>query len=155
MPPAPEIRTRVDALTKELNDAIAHYNTRARTAYWCAQILMIMTLGSSALATLCGVFLDAGGKITGGIAALPGITALIAVTMKPAGRANWHYRKKDGLNELRRRLLYELPESPTADNVAAISNSWTQLTVKMNEKWERDYTLSWVGFTKASQTEGP
>ena len=145
-----EIRKRIEGLRSELEKAIAHYNSRARAAYWCAHILMIITLGSSALATLCGVFLDVSGKTTGAIAAIPGIAALIAVTMKPAGRANWHYRKKDALNELRRRLLYELPQFPTANNVAAISKSWTELTKKMNEEWERDFTLSWASFTKPS-----
>jgi hypothetical protein len=148
VPPTPEMEARTCGLCTELDQAIRHYNSRARAAYWFAHILMILTVGTSIAATLCGVFLDVNGKVTGGIASLPAIMALVAVTFKPAGRANWHYRKKDRLYELRRRLRYELPESPSADNVAAISKAWTQLTDKMNEEWEREFTLSWAGFAK-------
>jgi hypothetical protein len=154
MAPAPEILSRIDALKSDLEKAINHYNVRARANYWMAFLLMSITLGSSAIATLCG-FLGANGKITGIFAALPGITALFAVTLKPAGRANWHYRKKDGLNALRRRLLFELPAEPTADNVAAISKSWTDLTKKMNETWEREFTLSWANFSTHHQSDTP
>ena len=43
--------------------------------------------------------------------------------MKFQSKSNWRYRKVDALNALRRQLVYELPESPTADHVAAISNA--------------------------------
>ena len=74
--------------------------------------------------------------------------ALVATTMKFQSKANWHYRKLEALNALRRRLVYEQPESLTADNIAAISNTLTTLTERMQQEWQKEFSLDWTGFPK-------
>jgi hypothetical protein len=45
---------------------------------------------------------------------------------------------------LRRRLMDELPESPSADNVASISAAWRQFEDLMEKSWEEDLAFSWT-----------
>jgi hypothetical protein len=51
-------------------------------------------------------------------------------------RANWHYRKVHQIRTLRRRLQFELPESPMADDIAAISNARSEMDLEMSKEWE-------------------
>jgi hypothetical protein len=149
MPESSEIKDRIKSLQDELKQAIEHYRRLARRNYGFALLLMTLTLAASAVAGVGGLFFGLSGQITGGLALLPGILALVATVLKPQDRANWHYRKKDDLNALRRRLTYELPESPSPDNVAAISSAWSDLDKGFNEEWEKNFALNWSPFSKA------
>jgi len=68
--------------------------------------------------------------------------------MKFQEKSNWHYRRKDGLKSLRRRWRYELPESPTVDNVAAISKGLRQFEDLMQKSWEEELAFSWATFSR-------
>jgi hypothetical protein len=149
MPNGAEIKNRITLLQGELMKAIDHYRWLAQSNYRFALLLMTITIAASAAAGLGGIFFGLNGQITGGIALLPGILALVATVLKPQDRANWHYRKKDSLNALRRRLIYELPDSPSSDNVAAISNDWATLDKQFNEEWEKNFALTWSPFSKS------
>lgn len=148
MPQGLDIGSRIESLRGELETEIKLCRRLARRNYRFALLLMTITLASSGIAGIGGIFFGLSAKTTGGIALLPGITALVATMLKPQGRANWHYRKESALNALRRRLLYQLPESPSPDNVAAIANEWSALDLKMNEDWEKDFALNWSSFAK-------
>ena len=72
-----------------------------------------------------------------------GIVAAISPALAAASRqlgfqqkANWHYRKVDRIKTLQRRLAYELPVSPNADNLAAISRAWSAIDTDMSKEWE-------------------
>lgn len=104
---------------------------------------MIAALACSAAAGLGGLFLSLNSKWIGGLALVPGVFAIVESTLNLQGKANWHYRKKYGLEKLRRRLLFEIPESPSADDVAAISISWAKLRDSMQSEWEKGFRLSW------------
>ena len=97
----------------------------------------MMSLGvlASAVAGVGGIFFKLDAKVVGGIALIPGIFGLAANTLRLSERVGLHHQRKVGLLGLRRRLLYELPEQPTADNVAAISEAWTA----MEEKWHKEF----------------
>ena len=139
----PEIQKRAERLEKELSSAISHTNRRARLNYWTALVLIAGALLSSAAASL-GAFTRWNNNLIGALALVPGIAALIETTLKFQSKSNWRYRKVDALNALRRRLLYELPEVPTADNVAAISDAWTSVTQSMELEWEKQFSLNWT-----------
>lgn len=149
----PEIQHRIDALRTEIEDTIALYGRLARLNYWGAAGLMALTLASSALAALGG-FLGFPSQLVGSVALLPGVIALIATTFNLQGRANWHYRKKDALYGLRRKLLFELPENPAAQDIAAVAEEWTQLNERMNVLWESDLSLSWAAFARRGEQAG-
>src|SRR5882762_6563796 len=112
MPTSEEIRKRITDLTDELDSGIAYDALRDTANHWTAFALMLLALAASAIAALGGIsgFLTA--KQAGFFAAVPGAIALVASTMKFQEKSNWHYRRKNGMKSLRRRLLYELPESP-------------------------------------------
>jgi hypothetical protein len=72
-----------------------------------------------------------------------GVVAAISPALIAAGRqlgfqqkANWHYRKVDRIKTLQRRLTFELPASPSADNLAAVSRAWSALDTDMSKEWE-------------------
>jgi hypothetical protein len=76
------------------------------------------------------------------IAFIPGSIGLILATFKPDGRASWYYRRYHALFALRYRLLFELPENPSPDNVAAISAARSALDEKMQKEWDETFALT-------------
>jgi hypothetical protein len=109
---------------------------------------MLLALAASAAAALGGISGYLTAKQAGLFAAVPGAIALIASTLKFQEKSNWHYRRKNGLKNLRHRLLYELPESPTADNVAAISQGFREFEDLMRKSWEEELAFSWATFSR-------
>src|SRR5580698_5254296 len=148
MAPSDEVKKRITDLTKDLDSGIAHDNLRDISNHWTAFVLMLLALAASAIAALGGVSGYLSAKQAGLFAAVPGAIALVASTMKFQEKSNWHYRRKNGFKSLRRRLLYELPESPTADNVAAISQGFREFEDLMRKSWEEELAFSWATFSR-------
>lgn len=146
-----EIQNRIGNLKSELERQIRHYRQNAIGNHWLAIVAMMVAIGTSFAASLAG-FLGANAKLIGGLALGPATCAIIATTFRFQARSLWHYRKKDGLDMLRHRLLFQLPESPTADNVAAISRDWEKLTDEMQKEWENNFTFNWTGFLGHGRT---
>jgi hypothetical protein len=72
-----------------------------------------------------------------------GILAAISTALISASRqlglqqkAHWHARKVERLKELQKRLAYELPIPPSADELAALSRAWSALDREMSREWE-------------------
>jgi hypothetical protein len=95
-----------------------------------------LTILVSAAATLAGA-VKTDSRIVGGLAAVPGILTLGASTLRLNERAAWFFMRKEMISGLRRRLLYELPVDATADNVAAISKSWTDKDHDLHELFKK------------------
>jgi hypothetical protein len=152
MPPSDEIKKRITDLTKELDSGIAHDRLRDVANHWTAFGLMLIALPASAIAALGGISGYLTNKETGFFAAVPGAIALFASTLKFQEKSNWHYRRKNGLKSLRGRLLYELPESPSADNVAAISEGYRKFEEIMLKSWEEELAFSWATFSRKKET---
>jgi hypothetical protein len=121
-------------------------NSRARANHWTAMTLMIIAILASGLAGLGGLSSKLGVQTVAAIALLPGALALLSTTIKFDGRAIWHYRKKRELDALWRRLKFEMPTPPTADQTALISSERSALDKKLDVEWERDFPLSWGWF---------
>lgn len=151
MSPSDEVKKRITDLTKELDSSIAHDNLRDVSNHWTAFVLMLLALAASAIAALGGVSGYLTAKQAGLFAAVPGAIALVASTMKFQEKSNWHYRRENGFKSLRRRLLYELPESPTAENVAAISEGLRQFEDLMQKSWEEELAFSWATFSRKKE----
>jgi hypothetical protein len=142
MPYSPEIQKRVDTLTQDLSKEIARGLRNARWNNGTAFALKIGIVVSSIVAALGGLanFLNMPKSTVGAIALLPGLMALAASNLKFQERANWHCRKVDSLMSLRRRLLFEIPESPSVDNLASISSDWSEVDESAQTEWERSIT---------------
>ena len=151
MPSSEEVKKRVLDLSKELDSGIAYDNLRDNANHWTAFGLMLFAFAASAVAALGGISGCLTAKEAGFFAAVPGAIALVASTMKFQEKSNWHYRRKNGLKSLRRRLLYELPESPTTDNVAAISEGFRQFEDLMQKSWEEELAFSWATFSRKKE----
>jgi hypothetical protein len=148
----PEIQRRIDLLQARLEKAIANYNRLSKANYWITVLLMVITLLASAGAGIGGIFGKLTAQQTGALALIPGIIALVVSTMKFQDKAHWHYRKRDALEGLRSRLLFQLPESPSADNIAAIAAGQDDLNKTMSDEWERRFTMDF-GLLAKRRTE--
>jgi hypothetical protein len=143
----PEVIGRKRALTQELDGQIAYSENKAICNHWISLILMLVALGCSVTAAIIGIFLSVSSKIVGGIALLPPLIAYGVVNMKFDGKSSWHYRKSKMLSSLRSRLLYQQPEAPTVDNIAAIARERDELDLKMQAEWDKTLVFNWSGMS--------
>jgi hypothetical protein len=130
-------QARVKQFQDELESAITHYRSLAKRAYRQNIGLVSATLVTSLAAGMLGVLTKVDQKYIGAIALLPGFFAACSTTLRLQAKANQHYRRKDALQLLRNRLLFELPEAPTASDIAELSKAWGVLTDRMNDDWEK------------------
>jgi hypothetical protein len=137
-----DIQTRLDWLRSGLREETSRYLKLARRNYYFAYALMGLTLASS-IAASAAAFAGWSKEAVGLLALMPGFLAVIATGLKLQERANWHYRKYDDLNGLLRRALFDLPEMPTAADIAEVSHAWTKLDKDMSVEWENKLALDW------------
>jgi hypothetical protein len=71
------------------------------------------------------------------VAAVPGVMAFAAQTLKYQQRSNWECRKADYLRGLQRKLLFEVPESPTVENVGSIAAEYDRIEKDMDSEYEK------------------
>lgn len=145
MEPSPEILKRKQDLTNDLDAAIRRAGAHARLNHRLSIALMVAALVCSVAAGVGGVFFEMSGKKAGGLAVLPPLIAFVAVNLRFESKSSWHYRKKDGLTALRSRLLYQQPESPSADNIASVARDWGELNATAQKEWDRSLSLNWSG----------
>ena len=50
------------------------------------------------------------------------------------------------LDGLEKRAAFELPEDPTADNVASISKDWRSVNMAADEEWAREFSFDFSSF---------
>jgi hypothetical protein len=147
MNPSPEISKRITDLTHDLDQDINRTLRNARLNYTSSVLLMLIALGCSLGAGCVGLIARIPRHL-GVLAFLPPLIALVATTLKLDGKARWHCKKLNGLEVLRSRLLYELPDPPSVDNVAAVANSWTHLNETMEEEWNQSLDFDWSVLAK-------
>lgn len=144
LPKTPE--EQIERLYSELSNAVYHYRRLARRSYYFAVFLALLALVASGAAAVTGIVLKTPSEIVGLMALVPGAVAAFAAIMQPQGRANWHYRKKDRLNALRRRLIYGSPSAASSSTIAQVALAWEQINMDMNEEWEKKYTIDLSSF---------
>ena len=150
-----ELTSRKMTLVNELQAAVRKAHGNARSAYLWSQFLFMLALGCSVAAVISGLFFPISAKIVGGIAALPPLIAFIAVNLKLEARSRWHYKKSYGMDALRSRLLYQLPEEPTVDNIAAIAEARDKLNAAMEEEWQTTMIVNWGEMLRLKSTPAP
>ena len=139
------IDERIEHLRAALKTADNRENMHAHRDHWLAVLLMMLMLGASAIAGAGGLFFGLDSRYTGGIALIPGIVSVIAAGFKFDARANFHRRKRHALNALMRRLMYELPEQPTAKDVGEVSSEWSTIDAVFQQEYEK-LSLDWKIF---------
>jgi len=135
---AEALASRAIEMADQLETERKSYLTSARLNYTCAQIITFLSSTAGAAAALLGLIPSQTVEKweVGVVAAIsPGLIA-VGRQLGFQQKANWHYRKVDRIKTLQRRLAYELPVSPNADNLAAISRAWSSLDTDMSKEWE-------------------
>ncbi|MFI4994883.1 MAG: hypothetical protein ACHQAQ_03760 [Hyphomicrobiales bacterium] len=131
---------RRKALLAQIKADKEKYLRLARWNYYPAQSLLWASLDAGGLAALLGVVPPLAATVEKWQLGLISALAVALTTFsRQAGfqqKANWHYRKVDGLKALQNRLEYELPVSPTADNIAAVSSAYSKMDSEMTKQWE-------------------
>ena len=116
------------------------YLRLARFNYYAAQGLLWASLAASSLAALLGLVPSLSAAIEKWQLGLASALSVLFTTFSQQvgfqQRANWHYRKVHRIRTLRRRLQFELPTSPTADDIAAVSNARSAMDLEMSREWE-------------------
>jgi hypothetical protein len=147
-------RRKLD-LARDLEAQIAYARDKAVCNHRISLSVMLVALACSVAAAIGGVFFGVRPQIVGGIALLPPLLAYAAINMKFDGKSSWHYRKVYSLESLLSRLLYQLPEHPTVDNVAAIAHERDTMHVQMQSEWDRTLAFNWGGIeTRNKGAEG-
>jgi hypothetical protein len=131
---------RKNALLAEIMADESRYLRLAKSNYYSAQGLLWASLIAGGLAALLGLV----PSFSAGVEKWQlGLVSALSVAFTTFSRqvgfqqtANWHYRKVDRLRALQRRLKFELPASPTADNIAAVSSSLSATDLQMSKEWE-------------------
>jgi hypothetical protein len=139
-----EIQNRKSKLEHTLTDGISKYRTLGMVNSWVNFVLMLVILLASAVAAIGGISKAFNSTTTGILALVPGIVALFATTLKFQTKSSWHYRKKDELEGLLNRLNFQLPENPTADNIAAIGKELDVLNKEMTKEWDKDCSFDFA-----------
>jgi hypothetical protein len=149
------IDERIRDLQTRLQGAADTERLRGRALHFLAHTAIAIALGASAVAGIGGVLFHLDSRIIGGFALIPGIASVVANSLKLQPKANFHFRKKNSLVGLERRLVYELPEEPSADNVAAIAKAWTELDTRTHDAWENDFVYDWSAMQKLNPKVNP
>ena len=140
------LQQKADELARILDRDSHHELIRARVHHCTGMTLMILAILASAFAGVSGLTSMLGLLTVGVIALIPGTLALLSTTIKFEGRAMWHYRKKRELDALSSRLKFEMPTPPTADQIALISRTRSQLDKNLGVEWEKEFALGWGWF---------
>jgi hypothetical protein len=122
------------------NSHLTREGTFARVNYYAAQGLLWASLAASSLAALLGLVPSLSAAIEKWQLGLASALSVLLTTFSQQlgfqQRANWHYRKVHRIRTLRRRLQFELPTSPTADDIASVSNARSAMDLEMSGEWE-------------------
>jgi hypothetical protein len=116
-----ELERRKDKLINELGRSRSDQRRLASFNYRAAASMRVAAIASSVVAAL--------------LAFVP-ILTIEKWQVGLIAKGNWHYRLARRIHALERRLTFELPMPPTAEQLAAISQSWSSIEDDMTREWE-------------------
>lgn len=152
---SPELEKRRDRLAEILERHATQTRRRARWNHRTSMTLMVLSVLCSVTAAGLGFFTSQSSRLVGGIAILTPLIAYVAVNLKLEGKASWHHRKSNALRALGSRLRYELPEEPTAAEIAEVSKAYDALNVTMQREWDATLSFNWRGLGRPEIAAGP
>ena len=137
---------RKRSLDENISSAVRYERRISKALGVCSLLLMALALSCSGGAVVAGFFFSSG-KIAGGLALLPPLIAFIVLNLRLDARKDWHSRKHHELEALRYRLHYQIPNNPTADQIAAIAESFTALNLKFMDQFKTTCEFNWNNLT--------
>ena len=148
MTSSPELEKRRDQLTEILERHAIRTRQRARWNHRTSMTLMALSVLCSVTAAGLGFFTSQSSRLVGGIAILTPLIAYVAVNLKLEAKASWHHRKCNALLALSSRLRFELPEEPTAEQIAAVSQGYDAVNLAMQREWDATLSFNWSGLRR-------
>lgn len=142
------IAGRMSEMKQELDENIQHQTALARTNQNIANTLMATAVITSFLAGVGGLFFGWKKEIIGGLAIVPGFITFAVAAMKLQEKASFHFRYREGLKTFRGRLLFQLPECPSADNIAAIDKDLSAFRLQMQTEKDSHSAFDFGQFKK-------
>lgn len=124
---------RIRMLSSDLEKEISSH--RLRSSFWgtTTRVLRVVAVLSSAAASFLGI---AGFKeyveFIGVLAAVPVVIAFIGSNLKCYETVQWHTDFSDKLENLKRELLFELPASPSDEQVSNMSLKYRKIFEEMS-----------------------
>ncbi len=146
-------RKRKEELLNEFALSINHHRKWQRANHYASIFFMGASIASSFVAPFLGV-IGADKMYVSVTALLPGLVVGLASAFNNGGRAEWNDKRKNGVNELRRRLLYEVPDPPSIEDIASISVDWAYLDRLNQKELARDFTFRPGAFGKITKRTG-
>jgi hypothetical protein len=147
------INKRRQQLGHELTEDIRDSRKNAKVNHLTSVVLMVIALLCSVVAAVFGLILKEP-KTSGALAILPPLIAFIVTNLKLDGKACWYFNRVNAFEALRSRLLYELPEPPSADNIAAVSHDRTIVVETLEKDWDQHLMLDWSALSKPPTVTG-
>jgi hypothetical protein len=137
-----EALKRKSELTDFLQNDIEKENKSALVCRWASYVLMLLTLAAVGIAGIGGTSGYLTGTQTGFFALIAAFLVLVAGRYKFQEKDAWHARKRNRFIDLKDQLLFQ-PESPSIDNIAAISKKRIGAIHTSQEECESELTLDW------------
>jgi hypothetical protein len=131
-----ETQQRKASLGAKFRNDYDKYSRHARWNYHSALTIRWFSAAAGLVAGFLGLTNVVSSAVVGGIAAAAGILLAFGRDLKFQEKANWHYRRAEGTAAFQSRLEYQLPESPTVDNIAAVAAAYDRFSGDMTKEWE-------------------
>jgi hypothetical protein len=143
-----EVLQRQTDLAEELARKATRAGVLGKRNHSIVVTMAVLAVCASVAAGLLGLLELLSSKWIGTLALLPAGLTVASSTLKLQAKANWYYESELGLNNLLHRLRYELPDPPSVDNVAAVSEAWRTFATERENIWSRTLTLDWSNLGK-------
>jgi hypothetical protein len=145
---------RTAAMRTELTNSADHHRTLARRWDRTTLMMTVSAITVGAVASFSGIA-GASAHVVAGLALVPTLVASAMGLLKPDGKARWHHTRKNDLEVLRRRMLYEMPSPPSPDQLALISREFAKLDKKHHEEAPRYFGTDLSALGKSDSESRP
>jgi len=144
-----DLAGRIERLRTELTNVINSSGRLGAQLYWISLWLMLLVVISSIVAGAGGLSAYFPSQVTGLIALIPGAIALLAANLKFQEKSNWYYRRQNAAFALRSRLLLQLSNNPTWQDIASIAKDRDAMEASLLQEWHERHQLNFGDFEKA------
>jgi hypothetical protein len=131
-----DVGTLKQQLESELSAIVNQSQRRGRFDATLHQFLVILAAFAGFCSLAAGLIWHDKAWIAGVIGAIPSLSSVLMGKLHCLQAASWQRRRAIEVEALRRRLVYEHPETPTRDQIAALSRELGTIEAKLTDRWE-------------------
>lgn len=127
---------RFDDFKKEVCDAVDRHR---KLTWWHRrryQTLKLIPIILGFLSLFIGIFTDVSSIVAGAVGATSGVAGAIVAKLQCVKAANWEARMATRCEGLRLKLLYEISEQPSLQEIASLAAEWREINARGTAEWE-------------------